>query len=139
MDDSFPAGGDSVAAGEPLAALLGAPMEVGTFLRIAVGMASAVSKVHQAGLVHKDIKPANVLITGAGSQAHLTGFDIASHLTRERQSPEPPELIAGTLSHRQTCACSLRAGQGCAAARLGDHHEAPRQNGRGSLPDRGRA
>ena len=99
MDDSFPAGGDSVAAGEPLAALLGTPMEVGTFLRIAVGMASAVAKVHQAGLVHKDIKPANVLITGPGPQVQLTGFDIASHLTRERQSPEPPERIAGTLAY----------------------------------------
>jgi PAS domain S-box-containing protein len=99
MNDSFPTGGDFVAAGEPLAALLGAPMEVGTFLRIAVGIASAVSKVHQAGLVHKDIKPANVLITGPGPQVQLTGFDIASHLTRERQSPEPPELIAGTLAY----------------------------------------
>src|SRR6185437_155543 len=29
----------------------------------------------------------------------LMGFGVASHLTREHQPPEPPELIAGTLSH----------------------------------------
>ena len=29
----------------------------------------------------------------------LTGFGIASRLPRERQSPEPPEVIAGTLAY----------------------------------------
>ena len=29
----------------------------------------------------------------------LTGFGIASRLPRERQSPEPPEFIAGTLAY----------------------------------------
>ena len=49
------------AGGEPLEALLGTPMEVGRFLRLAIGMASALGKLHQRGLVHKDIKPANIL------------------------------------------------------------------------------
>jgi PAS domain S-box-containing protein len=99
MDDGLPAGGDSVMAGKPLAAMLGAPMEVATFLQIAIAMARAVSGVHQAGLIHKDIKPANVLITGPELQVQLTGFDIASRLTRERQAPGPPEFIAGTLAY----------------------------------------
>src|SRR5215468_5311687 len=38
--------------GEPLEVAL-APMEVGRFLRLAIGMASALSKLHQRGLVHK--------------------------------------------------------------------------------------
>src|SRR5215467_8224276 len=46
------------AGGEPLDRLLGAPMEVGRFLRLAAGMASALGKLHQRRLVHKDIKPA---------------------------------------------------------------------------------
>ena len=29
----------------------------------------------------------------------LTGFGIASRLSRERQAPEPPEVIAGTLAY----------------------------------------
>src|SRR5262249_49836249 len=44
---------------EPLDRLLGEPMEVERFLRIAIGIAAAVGKLHQGGLVHKDIKPVN--------------------------------------------------------------------------------
>ena len=85
--------------GEPLARLLGAPMEVGRFLRLAIGIAAALGKAHQRGLVHKDIKPANILVNRADGQVWLTGFGIASRLPRERQPPEPPETIAGTLAY----------------------------------------
>ena len=51
--------------GEPLDLLLGAPMEVGHFLRLATGIAMALGKLHQRGLVHKDIKPANILVNCA--------------------------------------------------------------------------
>src|SRR5262249_7729361 len=85
--------------GEPLARLLGLPMEVGSVLRLAVSIAAALRTVHQRGLVHKDVKPANILVNGANGQVRLTGFGIASRLPRERQSPEPPEFIAGTLAY----------------------------------------
>ena len=48
--------------GEPLDRLLGAPMEMGRFLRLAIGIAAALGKLHQRGLIHKDIKPANILV-----------------------------------------------------------------------------
>src|SRR5712691_8660339 len=85
--------------GEPLDRLLGGPMEVGPFLRLAIGIAKAVGKVHGRDLVHKDIKPANILVTRATRTVKLTGFGIASRLARERQSPAPPETIAGTLAY----------------------------------------
>src|SRR5215469_14410930 len=50
------------AGGEPLDRLLGTPMEAGRFLALALGMASALGKLHQRSLVHKDIKPANILV-----------------------------------------------------------------------------
>src|SRR5262252_6018139 len=87
------------AGGEPLDRLLGAPMEMGRFLRLAIGIAVALGKLHQRGLVHKDIKPANTLVNGATGEVRLTGFGIASRLARERQSPHPPETIAGTLAY----------------------------------------
>jgi serine/threonine protein kinase len=87
------------AGGEPLDRLLGAPMEVGRFLRLGSAIAAALGKLHQRGLVHKDIKPANILLNEAAGQVRLTGFGIASRLERERQSPHPPETIAGTLAY----------------------------------------
>src|SRR5262245_39691880 len=85
--------------GEPLARLLGTPMEVGAFLRLAISIARAVGSLHAAGLIHKNIKPANVLVNSATGDVWLTGLGIASRLRRERQSPEPPEMIAGTLAY----------------------------------------
>ncbi|MGF6508816.1 serine/threonine protein kinase [Paraburkholderia sp. 32] len=85
--------------GEPLARLLGAPMEVGSVLRLAVGIAAALGKLHQRGLVHKNLKPANILVNCADGQARFTGFGIASRLPRERQALAPPETIAGTLAY----------------------------------------
>jgi PAS domain S-box-containing protein len=85
--------------GEPLDRLLGGPMEVGRFLRVAIAVTSALGKLHQRGLVHKDIKPANILLNEATGEVRLTGFGIASRFARERQSPHPPETIAGTLAY----------------------------------------
>src|SRR5208283_952506 len=85
--------------GEPLESLLGAPMELGQFLRLGIGAAAALGKLHQRGLVHREIKPANMFVQEGGKEVRLTGFGIASRLPRERQSPEPPESIAGTLAY----------------------------------------
>src|SRR6516165_5797556 len=85
--------------GEPVDRLLGVPMKVGSFLGLAIAVTSAVGKLHQRGLVHKDIKPANILLNDATGEVRLTGFGIASRFVRERQSPHPPEMIAGTLAY----------------------------------------
>src|SRR6266852_4478732 len=88
--------------GEPLDRVLerdqGQPLELTRDLRIAIGLATALGQVHRHGLIHKDIKPANVLVDDAGN-AWLTGFGIASRLPHERQAPGPIETIAGTLAY----------------------------------------
>ena len=171
--------------GEPLERLVDGPMETDRFLRLAIGIAAALGKAHQRGLVHKDVKPANILVNCADGRARLTGFGIASRLPRERQAPEPPEVIAGTLAYMapeqtgrmnrsidsrsdlyalgvtfyQMLIGSLpfsrvrsdgvgalphRAKARGAFGAVGEHpgrplrdrHEAPRQDGRGALPDR---
>src|SRR5580698_10689308 len=74
------------------------PLDLARFLHLAVGLATALGNVHQRGLIHKDVKPENVLVDDAG-RVWLTGFGIASRLPRERQAPAPPEIIAGTLAY----------------------------------------
>jgi PAS domain S-box-containing protein len=78
--------------GEPLDRLLGQPMELNRFLRFAAGLATALGKLHQRGLIQKDVKPANILVNSASGAVWLTGFGIASSLPRERQPP-------GSLDH----------------------------------------
>ncbi|UVF22527.1 AAA family ATPase (plasmid) [Microvirga terrae] len=85
--------------GEPLARRLGSPLEIGQFLSLAIGIATALGQLHQRGLIHKDLKPAHILVGCPDGQVRLTGFGIASRLARERQTPEPPETIAGTLAY----------------------------------------
>src|SRR5215475_3351455 len=64
--------------GEPLGRLLGEPMELGAFLRLAIGLARAIGSLHAAGLIHKNIKPANVVVNSATGDVWLTSFGIAS-------------------------------------------------------------
>src|ERR1700680_3749430 len=85
--------------GAPLDRLLGRPLDVPHFLRIAIPLARALRQLHRRGLIHKDIKPANILVDVATGCVWLTGFGIASRLPRERQAPAPPEVIAGTLAY----------------------------------------
>jgi PAS domain S-box-containing protein len=68
-------------------------------LRVAINLAAAIGGLHQRGIIHKDIKPANVLTDPASGRCWLTGFGAASRLPRERQLPAPPEFIAGTLAY----------------------------------------
>src|SRR6202171_404832 len=88
--------------GEPLDGVLargrGQPLELTRFLRLAPGLAPALGQVHRRGMIHKDIKPANVFVDELGN-VRLTGFGIASRLPHECQAPASPEVTAGTLAY----------------------------------------
>jgi PAS domain S-box-containing protein len=85
--------------GEPLNRLVDGSMETKVFLRLAIGIADAVGQLHKRHVIHKDLKPSNVLVASESGRVWLTGFGIASRLERERQSLEPPEFISGTLAY----------------------------------------
>jgi PAS domain S-box-containing protein len=85
--------------GQPLDVLLERPLDLTEFLRISIALANALGRLHERGIIHRDLKPANVTVDTTSSKVWLTGFGIASDLLRERQAPEPPETIAGTLAY----------------------------------------
>jgi serine/threonine protein kinase len=60
--------------GKPLDRFPSEPGELKSFLRIAVGLGNALGGLHKRGLVHKNIKPANILINGASSGGAADGL-----------------------------------------------------------------
>ena len=85
--------------GATLDKLLPGPIEITRFLRLAVSLATSLDEVHKRELIHKDVKPANILVDPATSQVRLMGFGMASRLSREHQTPEAPKFFAGTLAY----------------------------------------
>ncbi|MBV8814010.1 MAG: AAA family ATPase, partial [Verrucomicrobia bacterium] len=84
--------------GELLGQLLGQPLDLETFLRLAISLASAIGQLHQRGVIHKDIKPANIIVNSAADKVWLIGFGNASRLRREHRSSDPARS-AGTLAY----------------------------------------
>src|SRR6516165_6752449 len=85
--------------GLPLDMLLKRPLELKVFLCISINLANALGRLHERGVIHRDVKPANVEVDTTSNKVWLSGFGIASELPRERQAPDPPETIAGTLAY----------------------------------------
>jgi PAS domain S-box-containing protein len=79
--------------------LLGQPLELIQVLRLATGIAAALRCLHGRGLVHKDLKPANILVEPATGKAWLAGFGIASHLPPEGSSADIAEVCEGTFAY----------------------------------------
>jgi predicted ATPase/signal transduction histidine kinase len=85
--------------GESLDHLLGAPMEVGQFLPLAVHIAEAVAEIHRQHVIHKDLKPQNILVSPASGVVKIAGLGIATRLPREHRAAQPPRLIEGSLPY----------------------------------------
>src|SRR5690606_32825116 len=68
-------------------------------LRHGIAIASALADVHGRGVVHKDIKPKNILVDRASGAVELCDFGIATLLPVEHREALPPTLIEGTLAY----------------------------------------
>jgi serine/threonine protein kinase len=63
----------------------------------AVELAEAVAAVHGRGVVHKDINPGNILLSGVPRRPSLIDFGLAMTFAEERPGFVHADLIAGTL------------------------------------------
>jgi serine/threonine protein kinase len=91
------------------------PLPVADVLRIGVKIAGALQTTHAHGVVHRDVKPENILVTPAGEPA-LSDFGvstIADHYAQTRSTaaytPQhaPPEVLLGQATTARSDVYSL--------------------------------
>lgn len=76
-----------------------ASLELTDILEIAIQLADTLHHLCQQRVIHKDIKPANILIHPESKQIELIDFSIASLLPKETQAIQSPNRLEGTLAY----------------------------------------
>ncbi|OUL29051.1 ATP-binding sensor histidine kinase [Nostoc sp. 106C] len=77
--------------------LIQGKQELKSFIKIAIQLAQALISVHSCHIIHKDIKPANIIINPETAVVKLTDFSIASRLDKEIPQLANPNQLEGTL------------------------------------------
>ncbi|MEP0871372.1 AAA family ATPase [Trichocoleus desertorum AS-A10] len=75
------------------------PFELNNFLQTAIYLAAILAQLHQQNIVHKDIKPYNILVNPATGEVRLIDFGIATRLSRENSTISSINGLEGTLSY----------------------------------------
>jgi len=76
-----------------------AEAEVVDLVALGLALARVLSGVHQAGVMHKDINPSNILITASDRAPVLIDWDLATTFAVERPGFTHQSNIAGTLAY----------------------------------------
>jgi len=74
-------------------------LSISEFLPIAISIVSTLVVLYQNRVIHKDIKPANLLINPTTKQVKLIDFSISSLLPRETQEIASANVLEGTLDY----------------------------------------
>ncbi|MEH1865678.1 MAG: AAA family ATPase [Nostoc sp.] len=74
-------------------------LSLNEFFNIAIKIASTLEGLHRDRIIHKDIKPANILINPTTDEVKIIDFSIATLLPREIQFLTNPNILEGTLAY----------------------------------------
>ena len=77
---------------------VGRPFELARFLELAVALASTLAEIHLRGVIHKDIKPSNIIVTPSG-EPRIIDFGAAILQRTEHVDAAPTHLLEGTLAY----------------------------------------
>ncbi|HLO47892.1 MAG TPA: AAA family ATPase, partial [Kamptonema sp.] len=69
------------------------------FLEVAIALCNTLDILYRERIIHKDIKPSNILINPETKQIKLIDFSIASLLPRETQTLINPNILEGTIAY----------------------------------------
>ncbi|MDJ1185247.1 trifunctional serine/threonine-protein kinase/ATP-binding protein/sensor histidine kinase [Roseofilum casamattae] len=67
------------------------------FFQVSIQLADILHQLHQNQIIHKDIKPNNILIHPDTQEVQLIDFSISSLLPKETQTLQTPNVLEGTL------------------------------------------
>lgn len=84
--------------GTPLHEWIGQPFALSSLLGIGLGIAQAIGDMHRRGIVHKDLRPSNLLVDVEG-RVFLTGFGGASLISREQLHAETVLEMTDSLAY----------------------------------------
>jgi signal transduction histidine kinase len=85
-------------AGQLSLAEVGKPLRLDDLIALAAGLADAVAGMHRRGVLHRDICPANIVISPDGAHC-LVGFGLATSLAEIRPEFTHHSQIVGTLAY----------------------------------------
>jgi serine/threonine protein kinase len=68
-------------------------------LNYVIQLTEALGHLHTHQIIHKDIKPKNIIVNPKIGIVKITDFGIATQLSRETQQVSNPELLEGTLAY----------------------------------------
>jgi predicted ATPase/GAF domain-containing protein/tRNA A-37 threonylcarbamoyl transferase component Bud32 len=75
------------------------PLDVATTLTLAISLADTLDALHRLQVIHKDIKPHNIMVAAGPSSPRIVDFGIAARLAQETQKATSPGALEGTLAY----------------------------------------
>ncbi|HEY9298518.1 MAG TPA: AAA family ATPase [Phormidium sp.] len=69
------------------------------FLQIALKICSCLESIYNNKVIHKDIKPQNIIINPTTQEVKIIDFSISSLLNRENPEIKNPNILEGTLAY----------------------------------------
>ncbi|MEG4807081.1 ATP-binding sensor histidine kinase [Microcoleus sp. F8-D3] len=74
-------------------------LELQQFLHIGIKLAETIGQLHEHRIIHKDIKPSNIIVNSSTGDVKIADFAIASLLPGENPALSHPHLLEGTLAY----------------------------------------
>ncbi|MBA2728625.1 MAG: AAA family ATPase [Parachlamydiaceae bacterium] len=75
------------------------PLDLRTFLQIAISLSGTLGDIHHYQIIHKDIKSANIIINPASLDVYISDFGISTRLSRENPKLINRHVLEGTISY----------------------------------------
>ncbi|TGM12192.1 GAF domain-containing protein [Leptospira selangorensis] len=75
------------------------PMTLSDFFPISIQLAERLSEIHSKKIIHKDLKPENIIFNRDEKQIRIIDFGISTKLNKEETSWSAPNILEGSIHY----------------------------------------